>query len=129
MPSRAHDLLESNARGFLEDRGFTVEQERSIVCNDENITQSSFIIDVYGERNGEIIMYEVGHCTKRKLAWLRKHVGKTVHMPYITHWCFHPPTEQELDERTLYNQQRWNAMLSKMGIEAKDLPGGVDLDV
>ena len=103
-PSRAHEILKITAKKILEDMGFIVKLEKLIECPSdigpsdhpdrdrvhEYISagkKSAYGIDVYGERDGEIIMYEVGYCHKIKLNWLRKHIGKTIHMPYLDQWC------------------------------------------
>lgn len=63
---RAHDRLFDFAVSLLERRGFTVEREKTIphgryVGLYGMIEGSShFRIDVYGERDDEILMYEVG---------------------------------------------------------------------
>lgn len=41
---------------------------------------------MYGERDGEIIMYEIGHCERIKLEGLRKYIGNVIHIPFLTQW-------------------------------------------
>jgi len=68
--------------------------------------QSWFSVDVYGERDGEIIMYEVGHCERNKLDWLRKYVGKVIHMPFLSQWMpgFYRKPEKKCG---LTEEERW----------------------
>lgn len=94
----AHFILTDLAASILANKGFSVEIEKYIKCPEDiaplgNVSNHShFFVDVYGERDGEIIIYECGGCKQLKLDWLRKHIGKTVHMPYIDQWC---PKEYE----------------------------------
>jgi len=70
---------------MLEKRGFEVYLEK--VIRIDNGPQKRYEVDVYGVKNGEVIMYECGDCKQEKLEWLRKNVGKTIHMPYLDTWC------------------------------------------
>ena len=91
----SHQVLKELAASILEDRGFIVKLEKRIYIPEDTAPpnyansrykQSWFSVDVYGERDGEIIMYEIGHCERNKLEWLRKYVGKVIHMPFLTQY-------------------------------------------
>lgn len=82
VDDRAHDRLCELAKSQLEGRQFIVELEKRFFGG-------KYIVDVYGERGGEVIMYECGGLYggyKSKIDWLRKHVGKVIHMPYLDQW-------------------------------------------
>ena len=84
----SHGILKNVIASTLMNRGYTVEIEKRIYTP-EDIAPCGccwFSVDVYGERNGEVLMYEVGHCEQYKLDWLRKHIGKTIHVPFLTKW-------------------------------------------
>ena len=94
MQNEAHELLCELGRSHLEKRRFIVEMNKRIyhpVIKRQRrignpIDAGYFVLDVYGEREGEIIMYECGNCEQERLDWLRKYIGKTIHMPYLTQW-------------------------------------------
>ena len=107
----SHQVLKELIASILEERGFSVKMEKRIYVPKDiappnyassRYKQSWFSVDVYGERDGEIIMYEIGHCERDKLDWLRKYVGKVIHMPFLTQWTpgmyYRPQTYQELTE-------------------------------
>jgi len=95
MTSKAHYLLRTCARSILEKQGFRVQIEKRIKHPPipyvhklgRWIDSPYFQVDVYGEKDGEIVIYEVGYCEPERLEWLRKNIGKTIHMPYIIPWC------------------------------------------
>jgi len=113
----SHQVLKELLALKLENSGFSVKVEKRIYCP-ENIAppgrnylydrckQSWFSVDVYGERDGEIIMYEVGHCERNKLDWLRKYVGKVIHMPFLSQWMpgFYRKPEKKCG---LTEEERW----------------------
>ena len=103
-----HNILMCRYGKILEDRGFLVSFEQRIYPPDYLINpltdeeQEHFRIDVYGERgDGEVLMYEVGYCKQYKLNWLRKHVGKVIHVPFLTQWT---PPAINLYIRELYRK-------------------------
>lgn len=102
LESRAHLMLKKIAFSILEKRGFSAKREKIIFIPYEiappnhgwkgKYTSSRsrkfrYRVDVYGKRGDEVLMYEVGNTHKIKLDWLNKHIGKTIHMPYITQFC------------------------------------------
>ena len=91
----SHQTLKELIASILGDRGFSVKMEKRIYIPKDiappnyansRYKQSYFSVDVYGERGEEIIMYEIGHCERNKLDWLRKYVGKVIHMPFLTQY-------------------------------------------
>lgn len=111
----SHQVLKELVASRLADRGFSVKVEKRIYCPediappnyvDSRYKQSYFSVDVYGERNGEIVMYEIGHCEYIKLEWLRKYVGKVIHIPFLTKWIpdFYRKPEKKY---ILTEEERW----------------------
>lgn len=87
MTSERHKRLCELAGTYLRKCGFKIEYEKWIIFTEDNKPEQrwsccGYSVDVYGERDGEIVMYEIGTCSKTKLGWLRKYIGETIHVPY-----------------------------------------------
>lgn len=92
ITQNAHDILKDTFSTILEQRDFSVTQEKRVLCPHNTVFYDNygrkrphnyFFIDVYGEKDDEIEMYEIGFCEQYKLDWLRSHIGKTIHIPYL----------------------------------------------
>jgi len=80
----AHDTLCKSASSILESQGYNVEFEKVIPI--KNGPQKRYEVDVYGEKDGKIIIYECGDCKQEKIDWLRKNIGIVIHLPYLDKW-------------------------------------------
>jgi len=80
--SAAHDNLVWDEAEKLRKRGFFVDFEV--------IMPSGLRVDIFAERNNEVIIVECGHCFGRmtRLCHLKNYATKVVQQPYLLQWCF-----------------------------------------
>lgn len=66
-------------------KGYAVSFEKKVTLpNNRN-----YVIDIYAERDKDIVLIECGWCPLQKLSELRKHY-KTIHVPSMK--CYLPTT-------------------------------------
>jgi hypothetical protein len=74
--SLAHKETKERIGRQMQEIGYTVELERYVFPNGR-----SYAVDVYAEKDGEIVILEVGDCKKWKLADLRSQYPVVLQVP------------------------------------------------
>ena len=69
-------LIENTVLLFLR-LGYMIELEKKIL--------GRYFVDVYAEKDGEILIVECGYTEKNRLAELKQHFN-VIHFPYISSW-------------------------------------------
>ena len=94
----AHERLCNLAASILEGRHYNVEYEK-VIQIPEGGPQKRYVIDVYGQKDENVILVECGDCNDIKLKWLRENIGQVIHLPYLDKWFFRDGRTWRLSER------------------------------
>jgi len=70
-----HNITQLMARELLNKQGYTTEIEKRI-----KIHGKGYILDVYGIKNGDIIIIECGHSAKGKLGALKRSITGNIYI-------------------------------------------------
>ena len=80
----SHDKLKEYYKRYLENKGYKVDLEKHIL-------NGKYIIDVYGEKEDDVILVEIGTIQRKgKIEELRDKFKNVVHVPYLDDWLSYP---------------------------------------